>query len=90
MNMNREVHYELMNRLIREINDNKNTVSILVQKRENINMAFKPVGTISSSMVFLKRISNRRIMVFSSIIGLVFGILLVFILEIRTKHLGVS
>ena len=88
LTMSRPIYNELLNRYISEINQNKNEVGNLENKLENIDKAFEPEGSISSSLIYIERIPNKKIMAISGIIGLALGIFLAFILEIRARRLA--
>ena len=84
--MSRTINNELLNRYISETNQNKNEIGNFENMLENIDKAFEPEGSISTSLIRIERISNKRIIAISGIIGLALGIFLAFILEVRARR----
>ena len=84
--MSQTIYNELLNRLVREVKHNKDEVDGLENRLKNINKAFEPEGSIYSALVPIKRISNKKIIAMSGVIGLALGVMLAFILEVKARR----
>ena len=84
--MSLTIYSELRNRFVREVKHNKDEVDNLENRLENINKAFEPEGSIYSTLVPVKRISNKKIIAMSGVIGLALGVIFAFILGVRARR----
>ena len=84
--MSLTIYNELLNRFVWEAKHNKDEVDNLENKLENINKAFEPEGSIYSALVPIERISNKKIIAMSGVIGLALGVILAFILGVKARR----
>ena len=82
----RRVHQELLNRLIRDVQSKQKTLITIQHRLRNIENAFAVEGEMMSIILPESRISNKKIIVPSGIVGLALGMMLAFLLEIRSRR----